>query len=199
MHTSLTRVFACAEAGKLLTYAMQTPDAASLTIDAFLSSSALSGRLPLVLTPDMQRFIDSFQLWLQRETRESLVAAAAPKQPAATKKEEAAKKAAADEKQAAATKAAGATPAPAKAGASATSGAGGLWPAAGTGIVPFLIVGPDGCGKTCLLEHCFAQLRSTNVATVHCSAQTTPVHVLQKLKQVLERFFSRLIFMSVLY
>ena len=150
---------------------MQTPDAGALTVDAFLTSSALSGRLPLVLTADMQRFIDSFALWLQRETQEA--PAASSKQP--QKKEEAKKeKEKADEKQAKE-----AAPATAKA-----SGAGGLGFGSGAGLVPFLIVGPDGCGKTCLLEHCFAQLRSTNVATVHCSAQTTPVHVLQKLKQV---------------
>lgn len=34
-----------------------------------------------------------------------------------------------------------------------------------------------------LLRHCFEQLRSTQVAVVHCSAQTTPMHVLQKLQQ----------------
>lgn len=162
-----------AEAGKLLTYTMQTPDAASMTIDAFLTSSALTGRLPLVLTPDMQRFIDSFHLWLQRETREP--AAAPAKKPDAPKP--------ADDKQAKEATAA-------KAGAtSGGAGGGGLGLAAGSGIVPFLIVGPDGCGKTCLLEHCFAQLRSTNVATVHCSAQTSPAHILQKLKQVRVLYF----------
>lgn len=34
-----------------------------------------------------------------------------------------------------------------------------------------------------LLRHCFESLRSTQVAMVHCSAQTSPVHVLQKLQQ----------------
>lgn len=34
-----------------------------------------------------------------------------------------------------------------------------------------------------LLKHCFEQLRSTQVAVVHCSAQTNPTHVLQKLSQ----------------
>ena len=34
-----------------------------------------------------------------------------------------------------------------------------------------------------LLRHCFDQLRSTQVAVVHCSAQTSPMHVLQKLQQ----------------
>ncbi|XP_074620352.1 cytoplasmic dynein 2 heavy chain 1-like [Acropora palmata] len=48
---------------------------------------------------------------------------------------------------------------------------------------PFLLVGPEGCGKELLLRHCFEQLRSTQVAVVHCSAQTSPMHVLQKLQQ----------------
>ena len=35
-----------------------------------------------------------------------------------------------------------------------------------------------------LLQHCFRQQRSTQVAVVHCSAQTSPSHVLQKLGQM---------------
>ena len=34
-----------------------------------------------------------------------------------------------------------------------------------------------------LLEHCFAELRSAKVATVYCSSQTTPQHIIQKLTQ----------------
>ncbi|XP_053400577.1 cytoplasmic dynein 2 heavy chain 1-like [Mercenaria mercenaria] len=48
---------------------------------------------------------------------------------------------------------------------------------------PFILVGPEGCGKGMMLKHCFEQLRSTSVAVVHCSAQTSPTHVLQKLSQ----------------
>ncbi|KAH3831149.1 hypothetical protein DPMN_104411, partial [Dreissena polymorpha] len=48
---------------------------------------------------------------------------------------------------------------------------------------PFILVGPEGCGKGMMLKHCFEQLRSTQVAVVHCSAQTNPTHVLQKLSQ----------------
>lgn len=33
---------------------------------------------------------------------------------------------------------------------------------------PFLLVGPEGCGKSLMLKHCFKQLRNTNVAIVHC-------------------------------
>ncbi|NXG46652.1 DYHC2 protein, partial [Psilopogon haemacephalus] len=48
---------------------------------------------------------------------------------------------------------------------------------------PFLLVGPEGCGKGMLLHYAFSQLRSTQIATIHCSAQTTSQHVLQKLSQ----------------
>ncbi|CAL1541204.1 unnamed protein product [Lymnaea stagnalis] len=48
---------------------------------------------------------------------------------------------------------------------------------------PFIICGPEGCGKGLLLRHAFEKLRSTQVAMVHCSAQTTPSHILQKLNQ----------------
>ncbi|XP_070553238.1 cytoplasmic dynein 2 heavy chain 1-like isoform X2 [Ptychodera flava] len=48
---------------------------------------------------------------------------------------------------------------------------------------PFILVGPDGCGKGMILKHCFEQLRSTQIATIHCSAQTSPSHILQKLAQ----------------
>ncbi|PAA68244.1 hypothetical protein BOX15_Mlig013490g1 [Macrostomum lignano] len=48
---------------------------------------------------------------------------------------------------------------------------------------PFIITGPDGCGKGMLLQYCFDQVRSLQVAVLHCSAQTTPTHILQKLGQ----------------
>eukprot|EP00727_Mastigamoeba_balamuthi_P008574 m51a1_g4339 putative cytoplasmic dynein 2 heavy chain 1 isoform x1 (4695) ;mRNA; f:164362-180818 len=48
---------------------------------------------------------------------------------------------------------------------------------------PFVVVGPEGCGKNMLLRYCFAQLKSTSVATLHCSSQTTATHVIQKLNQ----------------
>ncbi|XP_043928516.1 cytoplasmic dynein 2 heavy chain 1 isoform X1 [Protopterus annectens] len=48
---------------------------------------------------------------------------------------------------------------------------------------PFILVGPEGCGKGMLLRYAFSQLRSTQIATVHCSAQTSSRHILQKLCQ----------------
>jgi dynein heavy chain 2 len=55
---------------------------------------------------------------------------------------------------------------------------------------PFLLIGPDGCGKNIVLRQCFTQLRSTQVAIIHCSAQTNPSHVLQKLMQTCEQLSS---------
>ncbi|TPX62627.1 hypothetical protein PhCBS80983_g00247 [Powellomyces hirtus] len=52
-----------------------------------------------------------------------------------------------------------------------------------SGGQPFLLVGPEGAGKHMLLRHCFSKLRSTSIATIHCSAQTRSSHVLQRLKQ----------------
>ena len=48
---------------------------------------------------------------------------------------------------------------------------------------PFVLVGPEGCGKALVLDDCFARLRSTSVATIACSAQTTASNVIQKLAQ----------------
>ncbi|XP_075905861.1 cytoplasmic dynein 2 heavy chain 1 [Nelusetta ayraudi] len=48
---------------------------------------------------------------------------------------------------------------------------------------PFMVVGPEGCGKGMLLRYALSRLRSTQVAVVHCSAQTSSRHVLQKLGQ----------------
>jgi hypothetical protein len=51
--------------------------------------------------------------------------------------------------------------------------------------VPVLQVGPEGCGKNSLLQHCFAALPpGVVVACVACSAQTTSTTIIQKLMQV---------------
>nr|BCL66104.1 cytoplasmic dynein 1b heavy chain [Volvox africanus] len=49
---------------------------------------------------------------------------------------------------------------------------------------PFLIVGPEGCGKGTLLEYCFKRIIGVQVAVVNCSAQTSANNVIQKLVQV---------------
>lgn len=48
---------------------------------------------------------------------------------------------------------------------------------------PFILVGPEGCGKTLLLTNMFKDLKATSVVTIHCSAQTQSKHVIQKLDE----------------
>ena len=48
---------------------------------------------------------------------------------------------------------------------------------------PFLVVGPEGAGKSTSLRHCFSLLKNTNVAVVHCSSQTKSSQILQRLYQ----------------
>jgi len=55
---------------------------------------------------------------------------------------------------------------------------------------PFLLVGPEGAGKSLLLRHAFSKMRSADVATINCSAQTTAAHVIQKLAQSCSLFTS---------
>ncbi|KAL3893829.1 MAG: hypothetical protein SGPRY_013984, partial [Prymnesium sp.] len=49
---------------------------------------------------------------------------------------------------------------------------------------PFILVGPEGCGKHMLLTKMFAAQRGTQMAVVHCSAQTVASHVIHKLSSV---------------
>ena len=48
---------------------------------------------------------------------------------------------------------------------------------------PFLLVGPEGCGKSMLLRYAFRRLKNADQAVINCNAQTTAIHVIQKLKQ----------------
>ncbi|KAJ1472380.1 P-loop containing dynein motor region D4-domain-containing protein, partial [Baffinella frigidus] len=48
---------------------------------------------------------------------------------------------------------------------------------------PFLLVGPEGCGKSMLLRNAFQQRKNYEVATINCNAQTSAIHVIQKLQQ----------------
>lgn len=49
---------------------------------------------------------------------------------------------------------------------------------------PFILVGPEGCGKKMLLTNLFGKTPGTRVTAVNCSAQTEATHVIQKLKQM---------------
>uniref|UniRef100_A0A9J2Q4R6 Cytoplasmic dynein 2 heavy chain 1 n=1 Tax=Ascaris lumbricoides TaxID=6252 RepID=A0A9J2Q4R6_ASCLU len=48
---------------------------------------------------------------------------------------------------------------------------------------PFIVFGPDGCGKESLLRYCFQTDPNSQVAVLHCSAQTSAEHLLQVLAQ----------------
>ncbi|VDM42915.1 unnamed protein product [Toxocara canis] len=47
----------------------------------------------------------------------------------------------------------------------------------------FIVFGPDGCGKECLLRHCFESDPNSQLAVLHCSAQTSAEQLLQVLTQ----------------
>ena len=46
---------------------------------------------------------------------------------------------------------------------------------------PFIIAGPEGCGKSLLLEHLFGRVAGCGVVSINCSAETCAAHVIQKL------------------
>ena len=46
---------------------------------------------------------------------------------------------------------------------------------------PFILAGPEGCGKTLLLEHLFRSIAGCSVVSINCSAETCAAHVIQKL------------------
>uniref|UniRef100_A0A914XX81 Cytoplasmic dynein 2 heavy chain 1 n=1 Tax=Panagrolaimus superbus TaxID=310955 RepID=A0A914XX81_9BILA len=48
---------------------------------------------------------------------------------------------------------------------------------------PFIVIGPDGCGKEQMLKSCFESDHSSLVVTMHCSAQTSAEHIEQILIQ----------------
>lgn len=53
---------------------------------------------------------------------------------------------------------------------------------------PFILVGPEGCGKSLLLLNMFKKLKSTSVAPIYCSSQTVATHVIQKLNDSCNMF-----------
>ena len=53
------------------------------------------------------------------------------------------------------------------------------------GAQPFILVGPEGCGKSMLIRRLVTtELKGADYATIDCSAQTTAKQVLQKLNQL---------------
>ena len=58
------------------------------------------------------------------------------------------------------------------------------------GFHPFILVGPEGCGKNMIIRETFRKQRSTQVTTLHCNAQTTAEHVIMKIAQTCSLFSS---------
>ena len=55
---------------------------------------------------------------------------------------------------------------------------------------PFILVGPEGCGKSMIINHAFRQRRNTAISTIHCNAQTTADDVINKVAQTCSLFSS---------
>ena len=53
---------------------------------------------------------------------------------------------------------------------------------------PFILVGPEGCGKNMIINHAFKQKRNISIATLHCNAQTTADDVINKIIQTCSLF-----------
>jgi dynein heavy chain 2, cytosolic len=53
---------------------------------------------------------------------------------------------------------------------------------------PFILVGPEGCGKSMIINHAFKQRRNVGIATLHCNAQTTADDVINKIAQTCALF-----------
>ncbi|KAH9593148.1 Dynein heavy chain region D6 P-loop domain [Trypanosoma melophagium] len=49
---------------------------------------------------------------------------------------------------------------------------------------PLFLLGPEGCGKSVVLQQCVTQHRGVRTTVLHCSAQTTSLHLIQKLEQL---------------
>eukprot|EP00760_Papus_ankaliazontas_P016261 PhM_4_TR16775/c0_g1_i1/m.22691/K10414/DYNC2H, DNCH2; dynein heavy chain 2, cytosolic len=63
-----------------------------------------------------------------------------------------------------------------------------LGPWLGTHYRPFILVGPEGCGKTMLLKNAFNSIKGARVTIINCNAQTVAAHVIQKLTQMCSVF-----------
>lgn len=63
---------------------------------------------------------------------------------------------------------------------------------------PFILVGPEGCGKDMIIRHAFsgeassggggrkaggAKKMKTNITVLHCNARTTAEHVITKVRE----------------
>lgn len=48
----------------------------------------------------------------------------------------------------------------------------------------FILVGPEGSGKNLMIRNLIKQMKSTQIAIIHCNSQTSAFHVIQKLNQM---------------
>lgn len=48
----------------------------------------------------------------------------------------------------------------------------------------FILVGPEGCGKNLIVRNMIKQMKQMSTAMIHCNAQTSAFHVIQKLNQM---------------
>ena len=48
---------------------------------------------------------------------------------------------------------------------------------------PFIVVGPEGCGKSLLINNAISQLRACQITTLNCTSQTSSTNIIQKLMQ----------------
>ncbi|KAF5224191.1 hypothetical protein ECC02_002777 [Trypanosoma cruzi] len=48
---------------------------------------------------------------------------------------------------------------------------------------PFFLVGQEACGKSIALQQCFSRYPGIKITVIHCCAQTTSLHLIQKLEQ----------------
>lgn len=55
---------------------------------------------------------------------------------------------------------------------------------------PFILVGPEGCGKSLMIYHAFRQRRGVNITTLHCNAQTSSDDIINKIIQTCALFSS---------
>jgi len=55
---------------------------------------------------------------------------------------------------------------------------------------PFILVGPEGCGKNMIIREAFSKERSTQITTLHCNAQTSSQHIIMKIQQTCSLFSS---------
>jgi dynein heavy chain 2, cytosolic len=59
-----------------------------------------------------------------------------------------------------------------------------------TNMEPFILVGPEGCGKSMMINYAFRRKKNIGIATLNCNAQTTSDDVISKIAQTCSLFSS---------